>query len=26
LDGTNQLIARYLHGDEFDQPFARVDL
>jgi RHS repeat-associated protein len=26
LDGTNQLIARYLHGDEFDQTFARVDL
>jgi hypothetical protein len=24
LDGTNQLIARYLHGDEFGQPFARV--
>ena len=24
LDGTNQLLARYLHGDEFDQPFARV--
>ena len=24
LDGTNQLIARYLHGDEFDQTFARV--
>ena len=21
-----QLIARYLHGDEFDQPFARVEL
>jgi RHS repeat-associated protein len=26
LDGANQLIARYLHGDEFDQTFARVDL
>jgi RHS repeat-associated protein len=26
LDGTNQLIARYLHGDEFYQTFARVDL
>jgi RHS repeat-associated protein len=26
LDGTNQLIARYLHGDGFDQTFARVDL
>ena len=25
LDGANQLIARYLHGDEFDQTFARVD-
>jgi hypothetical protein len=24
LDGTNQLLARYLHGDEFDQTFARV--
>jgi RHS repeat-associated protein len=24
LDGTNQLIARYLHGDEFDQTFALV--
>jgi len=24
LDGTNQLIARYLHGDAFDQTFARV--
>jgi RHS repeat-associated protein len=24
LDGTNQLIARYLHGDEFDQTFARI--
>jgi RHS repeat-associated protein len=24
LDGSNQLIARYLHGDEFDQTFARV--
>ena len=26
LDGNNQLIARYLHGDGFDQTFARVDL
>ena len=26
MDGTNQLLARYLHGDEFDQTFARVDL
>jgi RHS repeat-associated protein len=24
LDGNNQLLARYLHGDEFDQTFARV--
>lgn len=24
LDGTNQLIARYLHGDAFDQTFARI--
>jgi hypothetical protein len=24
LDGTNQLIARYLHGDAFYQTFARV--
>jgi len=24
LDGSNQLIARHLHGDECDQTFARV--
>ena len=26
LDGSNQLIARYLHGGGFDQTFARVDV
>ncbi|MCS7044857.1 MAG: hypothetical protein NZO58_00725 [Gemmataceae bacterium] len=26
LDGTNQLLARYLHGDEFDQTFARIEV
>ncbi len=26
LDGSNQVLVRYLHGDDFDQTFARVDV